>query len=151
MQAIALEIESAMTQEWFPHAAEPARRKDLQSAIAHAVHDASRHPEVSVIVTPSARGTTPMAISRLRPDRPILMLTENEQVARRFSLIWGVIPERTRIPDTLDQVFRLAADEAGRRGLLPPGKAAVITAGFPLFGTPTNLFYVYKCEHKEPD
>jgi len=75
MHNIALEAETAMVQDWFPRAQEPVHRFDLQSAIAQAVLDASRHPDVSVIVTPSARGTTPMMVSRLRPDKPVLMLT----------------------------------------------------------------------------
>jgi pyruvate kinase len=124
-------------------------RLDLQSAIAHAVLDASRHPDVSVIVTPSARGTTPMMVSRLRPDKPILMLTESERVARRFALIWGVTPHCTKMPRDLDAVFVLAGREARERGLLSPGGLAIVTAGFPIFGTPTNLIYVHKLEREK--
>jgi pyruvate kinase len=146
MHNIALEAEAAMVQDWFPKAQEPVRRLDLQSAIAHAVLDASKHPDVTVIVTPSARGTTPMMVSRLRPDKPILMLTENDRVARRFALIWGVTPVRTKIPPDLDLVFALAGGEARKRGLLAPGGLAIVTAGFPIFGTPTNLIYIHKLE-----
>lgn len=144
MHNIAIESEKAMMQDWFPRAQEPVRRFDLQNAIAHAVLDASRHPDVSVIVTPSARGTTPLIVSRLRPDKPILMLTENERVARRFALIWGVTPVLTKMPSDLKDVFDLAGDEALKRQMLSPGGLAVITAGFPIFGTPTNLVYIHK-------
>jgi len=149
MHNIALEAETAMVQEWFPRAQEPVHRFDLQSAIAHAVLDASKHPDVSVIVTPSARGTTPMLISRLRPDKPVLMLTESERVARRFALIWGVTPICTRMPKDLDEVFVLAGKEARTRGLLAPGGLAIVTAGYPIFGTPTNLIYVHKLEREK--
>jgi pyruvate kinase len=149
MHKIALEAESATAEDWFPRAQEPVHRLDLQSAIAHAVLDASRHPDVSVIVTPSARGTTPMMVSRLRPDKPILMLTESERVARRFALIWGVTPHCTKMPRDLDAVFVLAGREARERGLLSPGGLAIVTAGFPIFGTPTNLIYVHKLEREK--
>ena len=149
MHNIALEAETAMVQDWFPRAQEPVHRFDLQSAIAQAVLDASRHPDVSVIVTPSARGTTPMMVSRLRPDKPVLMLTESERVARRFALIWGVTPVCTRMPKDLDEVFVLAGREARTRGLLAPGGLAIVTAGYPIFGTPTNLIYVHKLEREK--
>ena len=146
MNAIALEAEGAMVQDWFPRAVEPAGRLDLQGAIARAALDASKHPEASVIVTPSARGTTPMIISRLRPDKPILMLTGSRKVAQRFALIWGVIPVCTKMPADLKEVFDLAGQEAQKRGLLAPGQLAVVTAGYPIFGTPTNLIYILKLE-----
>jgi pyruvate kinase len=146
MSAISIEAESAMVQDWFPRAAEPALKMDIQGAIAHAVLDASRHPDVSVIVTPSARGATPMMISRLRPQKPILMLTEAERVARLFALIWGVTPVVTRMPADLDEIFALAGREAQKRGMLSPGGLAVVTAGFPIFGTPTNLVYIHRLE-----
>ncbi|MBM4249679.1 MAG: pyruvate kinase [Euryarchaeota archaeon] len=148
MHRIALEVESAMVQDWFPRAQEPVHRPDLQSALAHAVLQASKHPDVSVIVTPSARGTTPMLVSRLRPDTPILMLTGSERVARRFALIFGVTPVRAKMPDGLDGVFELAGREAARLGMLAPGSLAVVTAGHPIFGTPTNLIYVLKPERE---
>jgi pyruvate kinase len=144
MHDIAIESEAAMVQDWFPRAQEPVRRFDLQNAIAHAVLDASKHPDVTVIVTPSARGATPMIISRLRPDKPILMLTESENVARRFALIWGVTPVHAKMPRELDDVFVLAGGEAQKRGLLEPGGLAIVTAGFPIFGTPTNLVYIHR-------
>ena len=144
MHNIAMESESAMVQDWFPRAQEPVRRFDLQNAIAHAVFDASKHPDVTVIVTPSARGATPMMISRLRPDKPILMLTESGSVARRFALIWGVTPVHAKMPRELDDVFTLAGAEARKRGLLEPGGLAIVTAGYPIFGTPTNLIYIHK-------
>jgi len=148
MTSIALEAEAAMVQDWFPRAVEPVHRMDLQNAIAHAVLDASRNPEVTVIVTPSARGSTPMMISRLRPDRPVLMLTESDRVARRFALIWGVTPVRTKMPADLKDVFVLAGREAKKRGMLAPGGLAIVTAGFPIFGTPTNLIYVHRLERE---
>lgn len=149
MTSIALEAEAAMVQDWFPRAVEPVHRMDLQNAIAHAVLDASKNPEVTVIVTPSARGSTPMMISRLRPDRPVLMLTESDRVARRFALIWGVTPVRTKMPADLKDVFVLAGQEAKKRGLLAPGGLAIVTAGFPIFGTPTNLIYIHRLEREK--
>jgi pyruvate kinase len=146
MNAIALEAEGAMVQDWFPRAVDPVGRLDLQSAIARSVLDASKHSEVTVIVTPSARGTTPMLVSRLRPDKPILMLTGSRKVAQRFALIWGVIPVCAKMPADLKAVFDLAGQEAQRRGLLAPGQLAVVTAGFPIFGTPTNLIYILRLE-----
>jgi pyruvate kinase len=148
MHNIAIESESAMVQDWFPRAAEPARQMDLQNAIAHAVLDASKHPDVTVIVTPSARGATPMMISRLRPQKPILMLTENQRVARRFALIWGVTPVVTKMPADLKEVFAAAGEEAEKRGMLALGGLAVITAGFPIFGTPTNLVYIHRLKRE---
>ncbi|MEM3041990.1 MAG: pyruvate kinase [Thermoplasmata archaeon] len=144
MALIAVETEASMDEDWEMRPELSEGRRDLQNAIARAVMDAATHPEASVIVTPSARGTTPMRVSRLRPRVPILMLTENRRIARRFALIWGVIPICVKMPGELSEVFRLAGEEAKMRGLLAPGELAVVTAGYPIFGTPTNLIYIYK-------
>jgi hypothetical protein len=48
------------------------------------------------------------------------------------------------MPPDLDEVFDLAGEEAMKRGMLAPGGLAVVTAGFPIFGTPTNLVYIHK-------
>lgn len=148
MAAIAVEAESAYRERWYPKPMEPPSGRDLQNTIARAVLDASKHPGVSVIVTPSARGRTPMRISRLRPDAPILMLTENKTVASRFALIWGVIPMCVKMPLDLGEVFKIAGEEARERGLLAPGGIAVVTAGYPIFGTETNLIYIYELKHR---
>ena len=87
-----------------------------------------------------------MMVSRLRPESPILMLTESERVARSFALVWGVTPVVTRMPANLDEVFAVSLRSAKERGMLPPGKLAVVTAGFPIFGTPTNLVYIHRPE-----
>jgi len=50
----------------------------------------------------------------------------------------------TKMPSDLKDVFDLAGDEALKRQMLSPGGLAVITAGFPIFGTPTNLVYIHK-------
>jgi pyruvate kinase len=112
------------------------------------VVDASREQEITAIVTPSARGTTPMRISRLRPDKPILMLTENPKVANRFALIWGVTPVFIKMPTDLADIFKLAGELTRKRGLAAGGDRVIVTAGFPIYGTPTNLIYIHKLERE---
>jgi len=148
MGAIAIEAENASGLDFPLFVQESSRKMDIADAIAHAVFDASKEQEITAIVTPSARGTTPMRISRLRPDKPILMLTENQKVANRFALIWGVTPVCIKMPTDLTEIFNLAGELTRKKGFATGGDRIIVTAGFPIYGTPTNLIYIHKLERQ---
>jgi len=45
--------------------------------------------------------------------------------------------------------FRAGGQGGPDEGLLAPGGLAIVTAGYPIFGTPTNLIYVHKLEREK--
>ena len=83
-------------------------------------------------------------VSKYRPKSPIIAVTPSEQVIRRLSLVWGVIPVMGVQAKTTDELFNLAVDSSIKTGIVSLGDIVVITAGVPVgrSGT-TNLIKVH--------
>jgi len=60
------------------------------AAVAHAAVQAVRESGAAAIVCGTATGATPRRIASLRPDVPIVAVTEVPGVAARLALVWGV-------------------------------------------------------------
>ena len=77
-------------------------------------------------------------------NRQSLQLLLSEQVIRRLSLVWGVIPVLGVQAKTTDELFNLAVDSGIKTGIMSLGDIVVITAGVPVgrSGT-TNLIKVH--------
>jgi len=84
---------------------------------------------VAAIVTLSQSGATALAVSRYRPDTPIVAATPNTHVARRLTLAWGVVtivlPFAEETGTLLDEVTA-AVREAG---FASAGERIAVTAG----------------------
>ncbi len=96
------------------------------------------------ILTATESGYTARMVSKYRPKSPIIAVTPSEQVIRRLSLVWGVIPVMGVQAKTTDELFNLAVESAIKTGIVSLGDIVVITAGVPVgrSGT-TNLIKVH--------
>ena len=92
-------------------------------------------------------GTTARAISRHRPDLPIVAFTDDAGALGRISLTWGTEAVEVPVQTTTD-----AGLASVRRGLLAgghvqPGDRVVVTAGLPLVAVGlTNMVHVMTIE-----
>jgi pyruvate kinase len=90
------------------------------------------------IVVPTHSGRTARLVARLRPTCPIVAISRLARTRRRLALARGVearaSPTVGRLPALRTEAVRLAR----AAGLSGPGPL-VLTAGFPVEGTPTNL------------
>jgi len=73
------------------------RSGDLQNVssdlvIGHCLCEIAMQVDAKAIVSLSAHGNTPKAISTFRPNCDIIALTPNPKTARQMNLIWGVTP-----------------------------------------------------------
>lgn len=71
------------------------RATAITEAVTHGAATAAAHLGADVIVAATAGGKTAMAISKQRPNVPIIALTDRPEVARRMCLFWGVAPVET--------------------------------------------------------
>ena len=71
------------------------RATAITEAVTHGAATAAAHLNADLIVAATQGGKTAMAISKQRPQIPILGLTDRPEVARRMCLFWGVTPVET--------------------------------------------------------
>ncbi|MCU0588824.1 MAG: pyruvate kinase [Syntrophobacteraceae bacterium] len=103
----------------------------------------ARDLRAAAIVAATSSGSTARLVSRFRPSRPILGLTESLQTLRQLTLSWGVIPDWADSVSHTDQIFEAAKTLVMERKLARTGDRLVITAGVPVGVTgTTNLIKV---------
>lgn len=121
----------------------PDIEEDSSDAITAAAHQVAHSVRAACIVNYTTSGSTTLRMARQRPAMPILCLTQNNNVARRLCLSYGVHAVHvTDVTNTTEAVNRAGALARGQ-GLAKKGDRLVLTAGVP-FGTPgsTNTLRV---------
>jgi len=121
-----------------------AQQTTVTEAISQAVANSALDLQAKAIITSTESGYTARMVSKYRPKAPIIAVTPNEQVMRRLSIIWGVIPVLGRNAETTDEMFEIAVEGGMQSGHLALGDLVVITAGVPVgrSGT-TNLIKIH--------
>jgi pyruvate kinase len=144
MARIAERAEAALEyKEIFLHQAQ-AQQVTVTEAISQAVANSALELGAKAILTATESGYTARMVSKYRPKSPIIAVTPSEQVIRRLSLVWGVIPVMGVQAKTTDELFNLAVESSIKTGIVSLGDIVVITAGVPVgrSGT-TNLIKVH--------
>jgi pyruvate kinase len=121
------------------------QQKSVTEVISQAVANSALELDAKAILTPTETGYTARMVSKYRPKAPIIAITPNEQVIRRLSLVWGIVPIKGEEAKTTDELFDLAVDQAVKSSQVTLGDIVVITAGVPVgrSGT-TNLIKVHQ-------
>jgi pyruvate kinase len=117
--------------------------QDAGDAITAAAFQVAHDIRAACIINYTTSGSTTLRTARQRPPQPILCLTQNQTVARRLALPYGVQAlVVTDVKDTGEAIQR-ASQFALTRELARRGDRLVLTAGVP-FGTPgsTNILRV---------
>src|SRR5215471_9252561 len=84
--------------------------------------------DAALIVVSATSGRPARALANRRPGAPILALPATEQMARRLSLCWGVIPAVFSEPSTTERALHFGIEWAKSRGLVAPGQHAILLA-----------------------
>jgi pyruvate kinase len=132
MREICTEAEGYLKREDRPSRGESAALSGLIDAMTEAAVDAAclmtRKLDAALIVVTAASGRTARALANRRPAATILALPSTEQIARRLSLCWGVIPVVLGERTTAERALRFGIESAKARGLVAPGQHAVLLA-----------------------
>nr|WP_314994395.1 pyruvate kinase [uncultured Treponema sp.] len=143
MNRIAVTAEGSLNYEKIVGAVAREHSLTITNAIAHATCSMAIEMNAQVIVTATASGETPRALSKYKPKAPIVAVTPSEETARRLSLNWDVYPIVTPYFNSTDEMFERCINLAKEHGYVREGELAVLTAGVPigLVGS-TNLLKV---------
>ena len=101
------------------------RRADHAEALSEAAVTLANRGDAQAIVAVTRGGRTARRLSALRPHAPIIATTARDEIARRLTLHWGVIPVTTNVGEDVDSAGTLIGRELVTRGLVAPGAAAV--------------------------
>jgi pyruvate kinase len=140
MNRIVEAAESAMRQS-FPRIGSgepmkiPAEFPDVTCGVACR---AAREAGASLIIAFTLTGTTARLLSRYRPQVPIIAFSPNQEVRRRLSLLWGVMPRVLEPVQEQEEMVRRVEEELLARGLTKRGERIVIVFGAPV-GQPGRI------------
>ena len=110
----------------------PLPRPTLLQSIAASARTIADDCRVHMIVVLTTTGRAARAVSRLRPSVPILACTEDERVARRLSLSWGIRPLVVPFQANTEAMIRALDREIVQRGLARAGDAVVVMGSVPI-------------------
>ena len=133
-------VEAVATMDLIARAVEPSlgHRHELPAAgdeptigdaISNAACDIAEAVHARAILVPTFSGRTATAVARLRPRRPIVAITRNEETARMLALEWGVVPLLTGEYEDVEELWTLSVETAREAGIVESGDRVVITAG----------------------
>ncbi len=110
---------------------EPLRGDDARQAqvLANAAGRLVAELGVRAILTPTRSGRTALNVSRMRPAAMIIAPTEEEGIARRMQLYWGVRPLMMPHFETVDELLRSAEQAARKARLVRAGERIVLASG----------------------
>jgi len=98
-------------------------------AVARAAKSLAHELKLQGIIIPTSSGTTAKVLSADRPSAPLLGVSSNEQVCRRLSLYWGVIPVFIETQSTHDWQS-LSKKISAMYGLADAGNRVLLVSGF---------------------
>jgi pyruvate kinase len=95
-------------------------------ACVDAVSVMTRRLDAALIVVSAASGGPARALANRRLAAAILALPPTEEMARRLSLCWGVIPAVLSERSANERALLFGIEWAKSRGLVAPGQHAVL-------------------------
>jgi pyruvate kinase len=105
---------------------DPAGPHDHAQALCEAAVMLANRGDAQAIVAVTRGGGTARRLSALRPIAPIFATTDRNDMARRLSLYWGVVPVCTDIGENVDAAGALIGQQLIIRGLVPAGSVLVL-------------------------
>lgn len=131
MSTIALRAEASLGEFGYLQTINPATTNKVAEAVGQAAARLAEQLKADGIITLTDSGFTPRLISKHRPESSIIAVTDNESVARRLAMNWGVLPllcdSTTAGADDVRTDF--ACRRAVELGYLDVGDTVVVTHG----------------------
>lgn len=102
---------------------------DVQQAVSAAVEELAADLGLAAIVTLTQSGATALAVSRWRPDTPIIAATPHTETCRRLALAWGVQAIVLRFSDNTNELLDQVTQHVRDAGYAKVGERIAVTAG----------------------
>ena len=146
MDRIIREAETSSTDQPRPR---PMAGINVAETISEAICHAAEELRMKVIAVFTESGSTARLVSKYRPRSPIVAFSSNQEVRRRLSLLWGVVPRSIEQVRDIDTLSKIAERRLLEEKLVRPGDVVGIVAGVPL-GVPgtTNFMKLHTIARK---
>jgi pyruvate kinase len=105
--------------------------QDVTTVIAHNVVDSANRLKANAIMVSTISGYTARKVSNFRPGCPIFAITPSSDIGTSLSLNWGVVPIRSKMFDSTDEIVEYAIATYREKMAAEKGKI-IITGGFPM-------------------
>jgi pyruvate kinase len=138
MSKIAVRAEEYYLNKKFPLRRGDLAGNNLTTSIAHSAVILSNEINARIIFAITRTGYTAKAIARYRPSSTILALTPSINTYYQLNMVWGVIPELSKLTKNSQELFNKAFELAKKRNFLQKNDSYVIVSGFPL-GEPGTI------------
>ena len=112
----------------------------LAHAVASAAHTLAREAHASLIAVFTRTGASAQLISKERPDVPIIGYTPFDVVYRRLALWWGVIPRRSEMKGSTEELVAWVDAQVRTEQMARQGDEIVIMGGMPVAGRARTNF-----------
>ncbi len=99
--------------------------------------------ECKLIVAFTASGSTACMVSMYRPQPPIAAISYDEEAHRRLALWWGVVPLKSGLARTTDEMVMEAEALLKRKQLAGPGDVVLMLGGQSHTAGATNMIRVH--------
>ena len=144
MSKIAVEAEGSLNYRRLWEERSSGTAKTVTDAIAQSTVDIALDLKAVAILTPTSSGATARAVSKYRPEAPIVASAMTLSTYRQLALSWGVYPILVTPSRNTDNMLQQGVDGAKRAELVKDGDTVILTAGIPA-GVPgkTNLIKVH--------
>jgi len=129
LSTIALRAEASLNEYGYLQKIKPSPANVVTQAIAQASVSMGTNLNAVAIISLTESGFTSRQISKHRPDCPILAITSSEQVARKLSMNWGVMPVLYQGEPSDDARIEFAISTVKQLVNADSGDTMVITAG----------------------
>ena len=101
----------------------------VETAAADAAVSAARDLAAAGIVVFTLSGSTAMKIAKRRPQSPIFAMTPHPGTYNRMSMVWGLIPIRTKVGEQTDEILAAGEEMLLKSDRLKRGDVIVIVSG----------------------
>lgn len=143
MKHIAVETEQDFNYQDFFYLHSRTDYHDISSALALSAVKTGYSANAKAIFAFTSSGFTVRLVSRLRPEMPIIALTQNKKIYHQLAFYWGVIPLYVEKCTNARDAFIITSEQALKMNLVDFGDVVVVTSGSP-FGKKgsTNMMMV---------
>ncbi|MBU1165163.1 pyruvate kinase [Patescibacteria group bacterium] len=143
MRKVALEVEGAEIERYRDHKPWIKGKHSVTESVGFAVNNIAHDVGAKVIICSTTSGFTARAISRFKPEKPLVAVTSFEKTARQLNLSWGVHPHLIPQCKSVAELIRNIRAILITQKLVEKGDKVVICSSYP-FGYigETNLIEV---------
>lgn len=100
---------------------------DFHQAASHAAASAARDLKASAVISITPTGRMPRLLSKFHMALPTIACSAHEEVLRRLSVVWGVVPVRVEPSADAERAVTAALDATLRAKLTHPGDTVLVT------------------------